>query len=83
MARVDEDSGEWRVESGAGRVAAGAWRREDGGVPPTDDGGVVTEPPPVHSCDDGETVCGDNLPECPAGSLCQFGCCVLIPSEVG
>jgi hypothetical protein len=43
------------------------------------DAGQVEPPPPAYSCDDGATRCGPDLPECGAGSSCQFGCCVLLP----
>jgi hypothetical protein len=43
------------------------------------DSGEVTPPPPVYSCDDGATRCGDGLPACEEGASCQFGCCVLLP----
>lgn len=50
----------------------------DGGTG-TGDGGTTTPPPPPYTCDDGGSVCGAGLPECPSDSLCQFGCCVRIP----
>jgi hypothetical protein len=47
---------------------------------PAPDSGVPGEPPaPPHTCEGGGTVCGEGLPLCAAGALCQFGCCVLTP----
>jgi len=43
------------------------------------DGGTTNPPPPAYTCDKGETLCGAGLPACAEGSLCQFGCCMLIP----
>jgi hypothetical protein len=67
--------------SGDGGVSDGGYSDggvgEDGGY--SEDGGPVDPPPPTYSCDDGATRCGADLPECEAGSACQFGCCVLIP----
>ncbi len=51
----------------------------DGGTVPGTDGGTPPPPPPPYTCDNGGTVCGAGLPACAAGSLCQFGCCVLVP----
>jgi hypothetical protein len=49
----------------------------DAGPGGNSDAGSVT--PPVHTCDNGEQVCGAGLPSCSADALCQFGCCVLSP----
>lgn len=41
--------------------------------------GVTLPPPPAYTCDNGGQFCGGGFPACPAGSLCEFGCCVLTP----
>lgn len=50
----------------------------DGGTGTGMDGGTVVPPPP-YTCDNGGTVCGAGFPACAQGSLCQYGCCVLVP----
>ncbi|HET9932857.1 MAG TPA: hypothetical protein VFQ35_19270 [Polyangiaceae bacterium] len=36
-------------------------------------------PPPTHTCDNGEQVCGPGLPACTGtSSFCSFGCCMPI-----
>lgn len=35
-----------------------------------------TEPPPSYTCDNGETVCGPDLPACPDTEFCSLGCCL-------
>jgi hypothetical protein len=39
-------------------------------------GGTTDTPPPVHTCDGGEQVCGTGLPRCGTGLYCQLGCCM-------
>ena len=58
---------------------AGSSTPSDGG---SSDSGTITPPPPPppsYTCDNGEQVCGADLPACPQGALCQFGCCILSP----
>lgn len=38
-----------------------------------------TPPPPAHTCDNGEQLCGPDLPACEgSSSFCSFGCCIPI-----
>ncbi|HKY34760.1 MAG TPA: hypothetical protein VJN18_02370 [Polyangiaceae bacterium] len=36
---------------------------------------------PVYTCDDGEQVCGPDLPGCPIGRYCSLGCCLQTPPK--
>jgi hypothetical protein len=49
-----------------------------GGAPTGAGGGPGT---PVYTCDDGEQVCGPDLPTCPLGRYCSLGCCLLTPPK--
>lgn len=59
---------------------AGTSTGNDGGTStPGADGGSTTPPVPSYQCENGEQVCGANLPACPFGDACSFGCCVRAP----
>jgi hypothetical protein len=45
-----------------------------GGTP--GEGGAGTIPPPSHTCDNGEPVCGAGLPPCEGFQYCSLGCCI-------
>jgi hypothetical protein len=53
-------------DTGTGGASNGA-----GGAPGT----------PIYTCDDGEQVCGPDLPGCPLGRYCSLGCCLLQPPK--
>jgi hypothetical protein len=36
---------------------------------------------PGYTCDDGEQVCGPDLPGCPIGRYCSLGCCLQQPPK--
>lgn len=47
------------------------------GGSPGSGGAASDPPPPSHTCDGGEQVCGPGLPECEdANAYCSLGCCI-------
>lgn len=48
-----------------------------GGNPGSGGSGGSVEPPPSHTCDNGEQVCSQSIP-CAGSYYCQLGCCLPI-----
>jgi hypothetical protein len=44
-------------------------------------GGAGTGGGPSYTCDDGEQVCGPDLPSCGLGKYCSLGCCLVQPPK--
>jgi hypothetical protein len=50
-----------------------------GAGPGPGEGGAPGTPTPTYTCDNGEQVCGPNLPGCPIATYCSQGCCIQQP----
>lgn len=71
------DGGAGGASSSGGSSSAG---RSSGGASPiggTGSSGSPSTPPPTHTCDSGEPVCGPGLPPCEPYEYCSFGCCIV------
>jgi hypothetical protein len=66
-------TGSGGTDSGTGGTDPGTGGSSTGGT-----GGTDTPPPPSHTCDGGQQVCGPGLPACDGGMYCQLGCCMVV-----
>jgi hypothetical protein len=57
--------------SGSGGGSGGGGTPGEGGA-----GTIPPPPPPSHTCDNGEQVCGTDLPSCESFQYCSLGCCI-------
>jgi hypothetical protein len=71
-------TGSGGTDSGTGGTDPGTGGSSTGGSSTGGTGGTDTPPPPSHTCDGGQQVCGPGLPLCENGMYCQLGCCMVV-----
>ena len=76
LADLPEDCGAGSGGAGSGGSSSTGGSTSSGGS--SSSGGTGG---PGYTCDDGEQVCGLDLPGCPIGHYCSLGCCLLQPPK--